>query len=90
MARVLCTLENASGDISGVKFSPTDVGMLSEEISAELAAEWATIPGFELVDEVGPIVPSVKPALTPRGRKAPAPTPAPAPVQPVAGDDETF
>lgn len=48
MAKVLCTLPNASEEISGIKFEKTDEGMLSAEISDELAAELATIPGYSI------------------------------------------
>lgn len=85
MARVLCTLENASTEISGVKFSVTDVGMLSEEISDALAAEWATIPGFELVElgeEVAAPAPPPKPVPAVRRKPAAAVAPAPAPAEP--------
>lgn len=47
MPRVLCTLPNASAEISGVKFvSTADGGMLSEDLSDERAAEFAAIPGY--------------------------------------------
>lgn len=49
MAKVLCTLPNASEEISGVKFATHDKGMLSEDISDEQAAEFAAIKGYELV-----------------------------------------
>lgn len=49
MAQVLCTLPNASEEISGVKFVSHAKGMLSEEISDDVAADFASIPGYELV-----------------------------------------
>lgn len=51
MAKVICTLENASDEISGVKFKkhPDGAGMVSEDISDEQAARFASIPGYELV-----------------------------------------
>lgn len=50
MAKVICTLENASDEINGVKFEAVEgVGMVSAEISDELAAEFASIPGYEIV-----------------------------------------
>lgn len=52
MARVICKLPNASEEISGVKFEKHDDGMLSEEIGAEAAARFASIPGYELVAAV--------------------------------------
>lgn len=49
MPKVLCTLPNASEQISGVKFSAHEAGMLSEEVSDEVAAGFAAIPGYEVV-----------------------------------------
>jgi hypothetical protein len=49
MAQVICKLPNASEEISGVKFTAHDGGMLSEEISDEQAARFASIPGYALV-----------------------------------------
>lgn len=51
MPKVLCTLPNASEEISGVKFVSHSKGMLSEEISDEAAAVFASIPGYEIVGE---------------------------------------
>jgi hypothetical protein len=45
--RVLCALPNASEEISGVRFTPTDDGLMrSEEISEEVAAVFLSIPGY--------------------------------------------
>lgn len=49
MPKVLCTLQNASDEISGVKFVSHANGMLSEDISEEVAANFASIPGYEIV-----------------------------------------
>jgi len=49
MPQVLCTLPNASTEISGVKFSVHANGMLSDEISDDAAAVFASIPGYALV-----------------------------------------
>lgn len=49
MPKVLCTLPNASEEISGVKFVSHANGMLSEDISEEVAADFASIPGYEIV-----------------------------------------
>ncbi len=49
MAKILCTLPNASGEISGVKFVSHKNGMLSEEIDDQVAAVFLQIPGYELV-----------------------------------------
>lgn len=47
MAQVICTLTNASSLISGVSFSTCDEGMISEEISDEVAARFLTIGGYK-------------------------------------------
>ena len=49
MPKVLCTLPNASDEISGVKFVTHAKGMLSEEVSDDVAAGFAAIPGYELI-----------------------------------------
>lgn len=46
MARVICSLPNAAEDISGVRFTPADGGMLSDDISEDQAAYFASIPGY--------------------------------------------
>jgi hypothetical protein len=46
--RLLCTLPNCSELIGGVRFAPAKGGMVSEEIPAEKAKRWLTIPGYEL------------------------------------------
>ena len=68
MAKVLCTLPNASDNINGVKFTEHDKGMLSEEISDEAAADFVAIPGFELVGakQAEPEVDAEKAALLER------------------------
>lgn len=51
MPKVLCTLPNASEEISGVKFVTHADGMVSEEISDEVAENFLSIPGYlPLVD----------------------------------------
>jgi hypothetical protein len=45
--QVLCTLKNASESISGVAFRKVDGGMLSEQISAEKAELFLSIPGYK-------------------------------------------
>ena len=47
MARVLCTLPNASTMINGVRFASTPNGMLSETIDEGVAANFLEIPGYE-------------------------------------------
>jgi hypothetical protein len=54
MPKVLCTLPNASDLISGVKFVTHAAGMLSEEISDEVADGFIAVPGYELVGEKKP------------------------------------
>ena len=49
MPKVLCTLPNASELISGVAFVSHANGMLSEEVSDEVAARFTSIAGYELV-----------------------------------------
>jgi hypothetical protein len=46
MPRVLCTLQNAAAEISGVQFDPVDGGLLSAEISDEQAEAFLSIPGY--------------------------------------------
>lgn len=48
MAKVICKLPNASSLISGVKFVTHKVGMISEEIADEVAAEFTKIEGYVL------------------------------------------
>ena len=52
MSKVLCTLPNASDEISGVKFSAHPKGMLSEDVSDDVAAEFAAIKGYSIVGAV--------------------------------------
>jgi len=54
MAKVICSLPNASAEISGVAFESTPDGMLSEEISDESAAGFAAIPGYALHGAIDP------------------------------------
>jgi len=49
MPKVLCTLPNASTEISGVKFVSHAKGMLSEDVADDVAASFTAIPGYELV-----------------------------------------
>lgn len=51
MPKVLCTLENASDEISGVKFEQTEDGMLSEDVSTETAEYFCQINGYVLKDD---------------------------------------
>lgn len=100
MPRVICDLPNAADEISGVKFYPLeDGGRISDEISAELATRFASIPGYGLnygaADLPKPV--EVKPAPKVRASRAKsaeaAPVAAPvaeaAPVDAAAGADST-
>lgn len=73
--KVICNLPNASGLISGVRFAQCEVGMISEEIDDETAAQFLQIPGYASAEPVKPpSQPQQPPAPTP-----PPPAPAPAP-----------
>lgn len=50
MARVLCTLPNASDEIGGIAFTKHPKGMLSEEIDEAAASRLTSIDGYTLVD----------------------------------------
>lgn len=65
MARVLCTLPNASDTINGVRFTADRGQMVSDEISDAQAAAFTAIPGYQLVPAKAPPAPpppSPKPA----------------------------
>lgn len=51
MARVICTLPNASTKINGVAFAEDRGQMVSEEISDDKAAAFVAIPGYKLVGD---------------------------------------
>ena len=92
MPKVLCTLENASTEISGHKFTAVEGGMLSEDLDDDTAARFLSIPGYEPVADPEPPAepqkpaaapaPAPKPAAKQASKKAatPAPEPAPAPA----------
>jgi hypothetical protein len=49
MPKVICTLENATNKISGVQFTAIpEGGMISEEVTQEVAEMFASIPGYEI------------------------------------------
>lgn len=50
MKQIKCSLPNASDLINGVAFEPTDGGMLSVAVEPSVAAQFASIPGYEIVD----------------------------------------
>ncbi|ATI15637.1 hypothetical protein [Bordetella phage vB_BbrM_PHB04] len=59
MPKVICTLPNASELISGVKFEPHERGVISEDISDDLAETFLAIRGYELDGEKKPTKPPV-------------------------------
>jgi hypothetical protein len=78
MPKILCTLPNASTEISGVKFAPHDESMLSEEVSLEVAESFAAIDGYKVVADDAPA--AAKPAAV----KAPSRSKKSAPESPSA------
>lgn len=101
MPRVLCTLENASTEINGVKFEAVENGMLSEDVSDEVAENFLSITGYEPADAANASAPAPSPAPAPAptpskapaaaktsSKKAPAPAPAPAPVEQPSTDEK--
>lgn len=101
MPRVICTLENAGDEISGVKFHPLDDGgKVSDEISTEQAELFLSISGYEPfdgeVEEPKPVAPPpTSRKATPKKPAAAAEQPAPAAEQaaaeePAAKADEVF
>lgn len=49
--KVICKLPNASESISGVAFKKHGEVMLSEDIGADEAANFAAIPGYEILPD---------------------------------------
>lgn len=96
MTKVLCTLPNAADEISGVKFTPVDGGMLSEELSSDRAAGFLAIPGYvEHAEEPAPTpAPAPAPVAVTQRPKKPAPVVPPAPPavepQPADGDADAI
>lgn len=60
MPRIICKRSNASVLISGVSFEKCDSGMISEEVSQEVADRFTVISGYEIagLEEVAPKKPS--------------------------------
>lgn len=52
MPKVICVLENASDNISGVAFSAHERGKISEDIDQATADRFVSIGGYELAPEV--------------------------------------
>lgn len=80
MERVRCVLPHASEEINGVKFARAEDGaMVSEEVSAEVADNFASIPGYEKLPKEPKKDPPVpgdkdgdgKPDRAPRNKPAP-------------------
>lgn len=46
MAKIICTLPNASELINDVKFAAHELGMISEEVADEVAEFFTSIPGY--------------------------------------------
>lgn len=61
--RVLCTLPNAGKRIGGILFEPAEGGMLSEEVSDDIAIRLLSIPGY--------VDPGADPVAQPRRRGRP-------------------
>jgi hypothetical protein len=61
MAKVICTLPNASTEINGVKFVSHKLGMISEDVDDEVATGFATIQGYHHYD------PKTKGIIAPAG-----------------------
>jgi len=53
MPLVICTLKAASTKINGVEFKQTDKGLISENVSQEVADHFASIDGFEVIKAQG-------------------------------------
>jgi hypothetical protein len=73
MARVICTLPNASERINGVAFVADRGQMLSEDISDEVAAEFAAIEGYSLVVPPARTAAATAASLAARAAKQAAP-----------------
>lgn len=63
MPKILCKRQNASLLISGVRFEKGEGGMISEEVSQEVADRFSGITGYEIIAE--PLKPNKpnKPAI---------------------------
>lgn len=88
--KILCTLPNASHEINGVAFTPHPDGMLSEDVSQEVAQQFLAIPGYQY--QAAPLAyaappPAPEPAPEPEPVAVPEPEPEPEPEpQPVADE----
>lgn len=86
MPRVICTLENASEEISGWRFTADRGQMVSEDLPDDVAARFASIPGYRLVAPPPPAdtAPPPTPPTPPTPPPAETPLPAPADTVPPA------
>jgi hypothetical protein len=50
MKLVTCTLPNASTSINGIEFAQTADGMVSVPVDDDVAAAFASIPGYTVAD----------------------------------------
>ena len=95
MPKVICTRPNASLNINGVNFTPTEDGrgVISEEISGDAAELFLSIEGYELAEQseqkpaaaaakpaAKALAAPTKPAAAKKADKPAAPAPAPAPA----------
>lgn len=83
MSKIICTLENASNLINGIKFEPAEgvEGLVSDEVSESVAALFLSIPGYVLYGADGEAGDDAKTAeqtapAAPVEPAAPAETPA--------------
>lgn len=91
MPKVICTRPNASTNINGVNFTPTEdgTGVISDEISTEVAELFLSIDGYHQADEsdekpaspvktTAPTKAHAAPTKAAATKKADKPAPAPA------------
>ena len=85
MAKVICTLPNASDTINGVRFTRDRGQMISDDMTDEQAAAFERVGGFKIVGKKDPAegtTPPATPAPTPPAPTPPAIDPAPVPAPP--------
>lgn len=87
MAKVLCTIENASERISDVRFVKHKDGMISEEIDDEKAKFFLSCTGFHPVGEAGEQS-RRKRGRPPKGTGSDAEAPPPVDSAPPADDSD--
>jgi hypothetical protein len=92
LPKVICTLPNASLEISGVKFTvlADGTGIISEELAPAAAELFLSIPGYAIepvpepelppAPKPSPVAPAPAAVVVPE--PAPVPAPAPAPEKP--------